>query len=200
MGPTSTPAANAASPKAIERLGPVITAGTVTKEKAAVYWVGVIPWKQDDSASRPPPMHFMNIGPVTFQTWSTPWEGKDESGAGIRGRYPGSLVRLTESQVSRLKSELMRTVVRWRERKGRHAHGYLVRQESAAEIEEATKRWKLNEVQVAEATAKIAVFREDDEPVSAYIYCVKTDLPEGSNARPGGIPPSAWDTGIDLPN
>lgn len=209
MGSTSTtnpptPPAKPAASAPVQRLGPNLVglAGQAT-EKSDLYWVGVIPWNKDDPNSQPPPMHFMNIGPVTFQTWYTPWEGADDAGAGIRGRYPGTLVRLTVSQVARLVGELQRTVVRWRERKGRHAHGYLVRAETPEEIEAARKRYALREDQVAMATAKIAVFTEGDEPVSKYIYCVKVTAPgltEGAVARPGGIPASAWDTGIDLPN
>lgn len=198
MGSTSTTTAPV-STKGPERLGPVIGTSHAT-EKSAVYWVGVIPWNKSDPASMPPPMHFMNIGPVTFPTWSTPWEGSDEAGSGIRGRYPGALVRLPISHVSRLINELTRTVVRWRERKGQHAHGYLVRAETVEEIAEAKKRYALRDDQVAMATAKIATFSEGDEPASMFIYCVKTDLPEGSNARPGRIPDSAWVTGIELPN
>lgn len=199
MGTTST----AQPPTAVkepERLGPRIGGVAVKAEKAGNYWVGVRPWKRDDPESRPPPMHFFNIGPVTFPTWSTPWEGKGEDGNGVRGRYPGAIVRLTESQVGRLVTELKRTAVRWRERKGQHAHGYLVRAETQAEVEDAAKRWKLTDAQVAAAVARIESFRDGDEPVAMFIYCVPTDLPEGSTARPGSIPASVWDTGIPSPN
>lgn len=199
--PTATKeAAKPAAPTDLRGLGPKVGAVQFT-EKSALYWVGIIPWNKSDPASKPPPFHHCTVGPVSFQTWFTPWEGAGEGGEGVRGRYPGKIERYTASQMARFVSELQRTAVRWREHKGDvHDNGFPVRAESAEEIEAQRKRFALREDQVAMAMAKIEIFMYGDEPLSKFIYCVRTTLPEGSHSRPGQIPASVYDLGIELPN
>lgn len=174
-----------------ERLAPDL-GRTESKDRAAFYWCGVV--------GEHPPKAFFNIGPVTFPRWHTPWEG---SGAeGQRGKYAGVICRLTESQVARLKDMLKRGALRWRQRDGVNAHGGEFYIDTPEVIEAAKKKWRLTDEQVAEYEARSERAMDGDEPLSMHVYCVKVDPPKGANLdswRPGPIPASVYETGIDAP-
>lgn len=216
MGSTSAtenPPAPPAPPRATkppEVLAPDLTRGTALRERSAPYWVGVIGYakanaKKGVTGRDHPPMHSVDLGGITFPEKFTPWEGGEgEEEEAIRGRYMGAVVHLTETRVAKLKEALKRTLIRWRERKGRHAHGYKVTLEDDAAIEEARKRWGLNEAQVANLKAKASQQQllPTDEPIGKYLYCVKLDgdHEEGTTWRPhAGVPKCVLETGIEAP-
>jgi len=193
---------------------PSLDSFTSTRQKSAVYWMGVIPGNPGRAAdpskgltavdpSGHPPMHSIdNIGGrVTFTEWYTPPEGLGQDGGSRRGQYPGSLVSLTETPDSQLREGLRSTLVRWKQRNGRHAHGYVLRIPSVDAIEEMRGRMGLNEKEVARMKIRADQFEilEGDEPVARYVYCVKVDGPEAANGgrwRPSTtLPPSIEDAG-----
>lgn len=202
MGSTSTATQSATQ---VARVTPDLSAFRLKQERSAVYWCGVIPGREAQpekdgrpavSAQRFPPQHSFDAigGGVTFTEWYTPDEGAGQDGQPRRGQYPGRLVRLTETQVALLVRGLSRTLVRWRERSGRHAHGYLVRIPAEDEIEDAKKRLALDQAHVAKLLTKLAQFTptETDEPAARFIYCVKVD---GPDAVPGGT----WRPSMHIP-
>lgn len=198
MGTTSAPRIEA---PVTESLAPDLS-GTRPTQRSAIYWCGVRGYVEGDPRRPHPPMHDITVGGVTFMERYQPWEDHRE-GEDKRGSYPGLLLRLTEDRVARLKSALRRTVVRWREREGRHAHGYLVTVPEEGEVEQARKRWGLTEAQVAAYQGKIAgiQFLPGDEPVGRYLYCLRVEEAPGvvemGTYRPAAsIPPSVLETGI----
>lgn len=199
MGSTS----NSAAP-ARDVLAPDLSRGAPLQRKSAIYWVGVIPPREGDDASHPP-MHNITLGGVTFPMRHTPWEDHRQ-GDDKRGDYPGYLARLTDAQVDQLKEACRRTIVRWRERTGRHAHGHQVYLVNEADIQAAKEKWKLTDAQVATYAARVGnvTIRDSDEPISKYIYCVKVDAKsgaeEGGTWRPSAqIPRPIVETGIEAP-
>ena len=213
MGTTSAteekpPASPPAKPPR-EILAPDLTRGTALAERRAAYWVGVLGHSKGNKAKGVagrdyPPARSLDVGGVTFPEKFTPWEGHDDDeDEAIRGKYLGAIVVLTESRVQQLKDALKRTLIRWRERKGRHAHGQKVTLEDDASIEAARKRWGLNEMQVANLRAKASQQQvlPTDEPIAKYIYCVRVgDHEEGSTWRPhAGVPKCVLETGIEAP-
>jgi hypothetical protein len=178
--------------------------GAPLERKTAVYWVGVVPPKPGDEKSHPP-MQTITLGGVTFPLRHTPWEEHRE-GENKRGEYLGYLVRLTDEQVDQVKAACRKTIVRWRERAGRHAHGYLVRLIDDAEIAEAADRWKLSDAQIATYRARVQNTRimPSDEPASRYVYCVRVsdnaEAEEGAPWRPSAqVPKPIIETGIESP-
>ena len=184
------------------------------KQKSAVYWLGVIPGqpgrKADAARGLPardpsgyPPSHSIDGigGRVTFTEYHTPNEGVGQSGTKRRGQYAGALVRLTEGQVSDLREGLRCSIVRWRQRKGAHAHGHVVRIPDAEQIDELKKRMGLNDKEVSRLRIRAEQFElyPDDEPVAKYVYCIKVDHPEaapGAPWRPSTtLPPSILQVG-----
>lgn len=198
MGSTSTnPSATAR-----EVLAPDLARGTPLADKSAVYWVGVR--THDESAGRPhPPMHNIDLGGITFPSWFTPWEGDGINGEAQRGQYPGAIVRLTDSQIASFKAACRKTLVRWRAREGRHAHGYLVRLIDDDDIGQAKARWGLTDDQVSKfrTKARSVQVSSGDEPVAKYLYCIKVkDVEPGSSWRPSAqIPASVLDLGVEAP-
>lgn len=188
---------------------PLETIGAPIASKSALYWVGVLPFQQQREADpktgrpaisgrrRPPKGTIDGIGGrVSFHIEHTPilHESSEPGQPPQRGKYPGEIVRLTEDQVSDLRRGLRSSLVRWRQREGRHAHGYVVRIPDPDTIEEVKDRLGLTDREVARLRVKHSQFEvnQTDEPVARFIYCVKVDHPE---AREGG----PWRPSLHLP-
>lgn len=176
-----------------ERLAPDLGL-TESRDRSAFYWCGMV--------GKKPPKAFLNIGPVTFPQWHTPWEGAGHDGAGRRGQYPGVVCRLSESHISRLKDMLKRGVMRWRSREGTEANGQEYYLDTPEVIEAARKKWRLTEDQVAEYAARSEKPADGDEALSMHVYCVKVNPPDGANLnswRPGPVPASVYELGLEAP-
>lgn len=181
----------------VERLYPNLEIPEL-EGKTAVYWVGMTPLVKDMNSEEEerPPFASCTIAGITFPTAETPWEGGNPTNPNHeRGYYPGTLVRLSEDQVSNLKSVLRRSLVRWRQRHGRHRHGYKVVLETEETLEAAQERWGLTKEQLISYRAKTMrqAARAGDEPLAKYLYCVKCPVgfEPGARARPAvEIPPS----------
>lgn len=201
MGPTSAPATT--NPPAARRVAPDLTRTTVAA-KTQAYWVGVRTFRKADPAKgiegRPyPPQANFNIGGVTFPSWFTPWDDEGQT----RGKFPGAIVRLSAAQVDYLATILARSAVRWREREGQHAHGYVVLLHDDESIEAVRKAQNLNPTQVQVLRAKVPTVAKTfptDEPAAKYVYMVKVpgDVAAGSTFRPAAeLPPCLMDTGLE---
>jgi len=193
-----------------EILAPDLTAGGLLSEATAVYWCGIITFSEpdEDHPDRPtrphPPFHSTTLAGVTFASWFTPWEdGRPEEEGSQRGHYPGMLVSISESTVALLKNRLKRTLIRWRLRSGRHAHGHQVTMIGDAEIEEIKDLHALDKKQLLALRQKHRGFQvlEHDEALASYIYCQKVPgATAGSSWRPSPhIPDSVLVTGIESP-
>lgn len=204
MGQTSAPA----QPPTMERLAPDLSRGPGgVAEKFAFYWVGTrfgrVADPETGATARPtPPCVNFNIGGVTFPSWFTPWDDATQS----RGKFPGAIVRLTTSQVGYLKAILKRTIVRWRERAGQHAHGYPLTLHDEDSLKDAVALLNLSPAQAQLFRAKqptAAKTFPTDEPAAKYLYCVRVDaagVREGSTYRPAAeLPESVLVTGIEAP-
>lgn len=221
MGTTSMPRASAAeskkgeSPKAPdtplaprELYDPEWAKLSGIKEKYAVYWVGMRMFNERAGIPHPP-FGSTTVGGVTFPSWSTPWDesmpSPDGDLRGGRHRFPGAIVRITESDMKALTDGLNRTAVRWREREGTHAHGQKIILTRTEHVKEMIEVYGLDrkERRAAFQKARMVFLQDGDEPLSKYIYCVKVTEPgvdEGSNWRPsGGIPESVFDLGLEAP-
>jgi hypothetical protein len=171
-------------------------------EKTAVYWLGVIPGNADTGEGVPPMHQIDGIGGgIGFYEWWTPHEGKGQDGSDRRGQLAGHLMELSETQVVQLREGLRSSVVRWRQREGFHAHGYIVRIPQIDTIDSLKTRLGLSDPEVARIKVRAQAFRieEGDEPVARYIYCVKVEGPEavaGGRWRPSTtLPPSIEQVG-----
>lgn len=174
-------------------------------EKTALYWVGITPVVDDiDSETcERPPFTACTVAGITFPTAYTPWEGSNSTNPDHkRGHYPGGVVRLSVSQIEALKHALRRGIVRWRQRKGRHAHGYKIIFQDDETIAAARKKYGLTPEQVVTYAVKTKQERVwiDDEPLAKYLYCLKLDgvpgVHEGSSFRPtNDVPPSIFEVG-----
>lgn len=177
-------------------------------EKTAPYWVGIcplVPPGADKDAERPP-FTFKTLAGVTFSLGETPWEGPTHVNPDHkRGFYPGSVIHLTAEQVENLRDALSRSIVRWHNRTGAHAHGYLVTFMGDEQVKKAKQDHGLTDAQANHYKQKMKMknLRDTDEPAAKYFYCVKLDhdVPVGSNFRPqAGTPASILDVGgIEAP-
>lgn len=189
-----------------KRLAPDLSTGNpLVAERGACYWVGVRTFVEGNPERPHPPMANIDVGGVTFPSRFTPWQEGAEGEEGSRGKYPGHIVYLRAGQIAQLKEALCRAVVRWRQREGRHAHGYVVFLETEETIAAAKKRWSLNEALVARLRTRASAFAfmPGDQELSRFIYCQKVADPSiqpGTTFRPSmDIPNSVFETGIEDP-
>ena len=200
--PKKGAATKTAEPK-IDRLAPDLE-DIVGDVKTGKFWVGMIPYSPERGLTVRPPKTSESLGPVTFPTYVTPWIGHEGVGAedSPRARHMGAIVELNEAQLDELRDKLRRTVVRWRERDGAHAHGYLITFETEETIKGAQERWGLTPQQAQAYQAKVGRgnVRSTDVAFSKYIYCVRVDDEVDPDAgwRPSHkVPDSVYETGID---
>lgn len=130
------------------------------------------------------PQHAENFGPVTFAETYTPHAAPNAAGEATRTKHFGRLVDLTADEVKRCVENISRSVVRWRARDGKHAHGYKV----VIPTEEDLKNY------AAKGRSSPYTPHPNDEPYANWLYMVKADSYSPT------IPEPLSKTGLELPD
>lgn len=153
-------------------------------ETRKAYWLGILHSRTyEDGTSRRAPFFFQNIGAATFQRTWEPIVGTDDTGRQRRAQHDGRIFHLTRAEVEHIADVMGRSIIKWRGRDGKKAHGYMVTLKTDAEREELMRLERFRPV------------TEDvhDEPAANWFYMVPGEHPGGQ------IPEPVSKTGIELP-